>query len=542
MVTEMKKYVRIKKGKVKHEEQRNSLMTLAFAAISVLLQILWFVYVYYELYKVSTFVSIGLSFFALLCALAINGKHTNAAVKMPWIVLILAFPMLGMPLYLTLGRSGATRGMRKRFEEIDNRILHEIPQDGEVVKELREDSISIANQCRYIYKYAHYPVYNDSHIEYYNEATLALQAQLDALKQAKKFIFMEYHAIEDAQSFKDIKKILEEKAAQGVEVRLFYDDIGSAFFINKNFRKRMEKAGIKCRVFNPMVPVLNVFMDNRDHRKITVIDGIVGFTGGYNLADEYFDIVKPYGHWKDTGVKITGNAVKNLTITFLEIWNAINSKDVDDMKYSEFLPDASKLIKQDENLRREWLNSDKGYIQPYADSPLDMEHVGENVYLNVIASANKYIYFMTPYLIITDDMNRALGLAAKRGVDVRIIIPGIPDKKLVYMLTRSYFPSLIRRGVKIYEYKPGFCHAKMCVSDDRIATVGTINLDYRSLYHHFENGVMMYKNKAVIDIKTDFDKMFKNDCKCVNEEFKDVRKTFLNRVGYSILRLFAPLL
>ena len=283
-------------------------------------------------------------------------------------------------------------------------------------------------------------------------------------------------------------------------------------------------------------------MDNRDHRKITVIDGIVGFTGGYNLADEYFDIVKPYGHWKDTGVKITGNAVKNLTITFLEIWNAINNKDVDDINYSEFLPDANKLIKKEENLRGEWLKSDRGYIQPYADSPLDMEHVGENVYLNAIASADKYIYFMTPYLIITDDMNRALGLAAKRGVDVRIIIPGIPDKKLVYMLTRSYFPSLIRRGVKIYEYKPGFCHAKMCVSDDHIATVGTINLDYRSLYHHFENGVMMYKNKAVIDIKTDFDKMFKNDCKCVNEEFKDVRKTFLNRVGYSILRLFAPLL
>lgn len=525
---------------VKHDEVRNGIRTLIFVALATTLQFIWTVSLYVRLYEISTTLTLLLSIFALVVALAINGEHTNTAVKMPWIVLILTFPPLGMPLYLMLGRRGATRGMQKRFETIDKRLFPKIPQDEKVFEELERENLKIANQCRYLIEYAKFPVYHDSYVEYYHDASLALDAQIESLKKAKKFIFMEYHAIEDAESFQRIERVLEEKVNEGVEVRLFYDDIGSAVFIDKSFQKKMIEKGIQCRIFNPMIPFLNVFMDNRDHRKITVIDGVVGFTGGYNLANEYFNIVNPYGHWKDTGVKIVGNAVKNLTITFLEIWNAINAKDEDDRSYRMYLPDASKLIRSDSDLRKRFLKTKTGYIQPYADSPMDYEHVGENVYLNAIASAEKYIYFMTPYLIITEDMNRALGLAAKRGVDVRIVTPGIPDKKGVYTMTRSYYPGLIRRGVKIYEYTPGFCHAKMCVADDNMATVGTINLDYRSLYHHFENGVLMYDCPAILDIKKDFDEIWK-ECKLVNPKYHDDRKTFTEKVVYSILRLFAPL-
>ena len=529
------------KKKVKHDEVRNGIRTIIFVGISVIIQFIWIVVLYIRLNAISTSITLILSLLALLVALAINGSYANTAVKTPWIVLILAFPFLGMPLYLMLGRSGATKNMQKRFECIDRQLFPRIKQDDRVFRELEKQDVQVANQCRYIIDYAHFPVYDDSYVEYFSEASDALDAQIESLKKARKFIFMEYHAIEDAQSFRRIEEVLEQKVKEGVEVRLFYDDIGSAVFIDKSFADKMRKKGINCRIFNPMIPLLNVFMDNRDHRKITVIDGIVGYTGGYNMANEYFNVVNPYGHWKDTGVKIVGNAVKNLTITFLEIWNAINAKDIDDKNYKIYLPDADKFIKKYYNFSIRYRGERKGYVQPYADSPLDNEHVGENVYLNAIESATKYIYFMTPYLIITDDMDRALGLAAKRGVDVRIITPGIPDKKAVYTLTKSYYPSLLRRGVKIYEYNPGFCHAKMCVSDDKVATVGTINLGYRSLYHHFEDGVFMYNVPAVMDIKKDFDDTFKK-CSRVISDNNDNRKTFMDKVGYSLLRLFAPLL
>jgi len=538
-------------NKVKHDDVKNGMRSLVFVGISVLLQITWVVLMFIRLNEKSTLISLCMSITALIVVLALNGKHTNAAVKMPWTVLILSFPILGLPLYLMLGRSGSTRGMRKRFEDIDGKLLKKIPQDEEVFKTLEKTNIRVANISRYIKDYAKYPIYNDSEVEYYKEASDALEAQKKAIKKAKKFIFMEYHAIEEAESFLEIEKLLELKAKEGVEVRLFYDDVGSSVFIDKNFAKRMNEKGINCRIFNPMMPIVNVFMDNRDHRKITVIDGYIGFTGGYNLANEYFNVVNPYGYWKDTGVKITGNAVKNLTITFLEMWNAVNPHDKDDESFRKYLPDAKESAKKcldynDSELKeykklRDVDIADRGYVQPYADSPLDLEHVGENVYLSMIYNAKKYIYFMTPYLIITDDMNRAMGMAAKRGVDVRIITPGIPDKRVIYTLTRSYYPSLIRRGVKIYEYSPGFCHAKMCVSDDEIATVGTINLDYRSLYHHFENGVFMYNNKAVADIKQDFDDVFK-ECENVTEIFNEERNSIEKNIGYSIMRLFAPLL
>lgn len=504
---------------------KNNVGKVTFVALSLLIQIVWIVLMVIELNAYSTELSLISTILALAIVLLLYGKHTNAAFKMPWIMLILAFPFMGLSLYLLIGNSNGTRGMRKRFEKIDKELDEELKQKPEVFAQLEQEDLAIANQSRYIWKYSRYPVHKNTDVKFYYNASEAFEEQLRMLETAKHFIFMEYHAIEDAESFARLKDVLAKKAKEGVEVRIFYDEIGSIGFINRDFIKRMEKEGIECRVFNPVMPILNMFMNNRDHRKITVIDGIIGFTGGYNLANEYFNITHPYGHWKDTGIKLMGDGVKSLTAMFLEMWNSIAKTD---FNYKQYLPEVP------------YTANETGYVQPYGDSPLDDEYVGENVYLNMIKNAKRYIYFMTPYLVITDEMNRELGLAAKRGVDVRIITPGIPDKRIVYQTTRSYYAGLARQGVRIFEYTPGFCHAKQCVSDDHTAIIGTINMDFRSLYFHFENAVFLYNCKAVMEIWQDFAYTFKV-CREVTADYNKKRKPFL-RLGQCILRLIAPML
>ncbi len=504
---------------------KNSVGRLIFVGISVLIQVGWILFLFIKLNKYSTWISLFSSVIAFFVVLRLYGKHTNAAFKMPWIMLILVFPVMGLCLYLLVGRPEVTRGMQKRFEQIDAELDGKLTQDAAVMEELEKKDLAVANQSRYIWKFGKYPVWKNTDVEYYAKAEDGFAAQKEELCKAEKFIFMEYHAIEDAESFQELKRILAQKAREGVEVRVFYDDIGSIGFINTDFIKRMEADGIQCRVFNRLIPFLNVFMNNRDHRKITVIDGKAGFTGGYNLANEYFNLTHPYGHWKDTGVKLTGDAVRSLTVMFLEMWNSIRKTDAD---YDRYLPEIDYTAKE------------SCFVQPYADSPLDGERVGENVYMNIIKNAKRYVYFTTPYLIISDEMNRELGLAAKRGVDVRIITPGIPDKKMIYRVTRSYYAGLVQNGVRIYEYTPGFLHAKQCVSDDETATVGTINLDYRSLYLHFENGAFLYDCEAVRQVKKDFDQTLPH-CEEVTERYRSGRSAAL-RVGQCILRLFSPLM
>ncbi len=504
---------------------KNSIGRMIFVALAVLIQAAWIVTLVMRLQEYSGWISLATSGIALLVVLRIYGTHTNAAFKMPWIMLIMAFPIMGLTLYLLFGGAWGTRWMSKRFEKIDGELQPKLVQDPAVLETLEKKDRALANQARYVWNCAKYPVYQNTDVDFFDDAEKGLEAQKEALRKAEKFIFMEYHAIEDNTSFQGLKEILKEKAAQGVDVRVLYDEVGSVGFINKDFIKRMEADGIACRVFNPLIPLLSVFMNNRDHRKITVIDGKVGFTGGYNLAEEYFNKTHPYGHWKDTGVRLEGDAVRSLTQIFLEMWNSIHNTDAD---YDKLLP----VIPYTAN--------DAGFVQPYADSPLDNERIGESVYLNIIKNAKQYVYFATPYLIISDEMTRELGLAAKRGVDVRIITPGIPDKKVVYQLTRSYYAGLAMQGVKIYEYTPGFIHAKQCVSDGQTATVGTINLDYRSLYLHFENGVLLQNCSCIEDIKQDFDDTLKV-CTEVTEKYRNERSTAL-RIGQCILRLFAPLM
>lgn len=513
----------------KKTANENGVSRLIVTVIFMLLEIVVWVILFTVLNDYAEWINVVTRIFAFLLVLAIYAQNKTPSMKMPWIMLILVFPIFGVAMYLLVGTNVYTKKMRRRFRNIDEILLPMLPENKSELEKLKEMDGAAGNIATYIAVNAKYPVYQNTDIEYFNDASKGLEAQLKELSKAKHFIFMEYHAIEDKESWHRIQEVLQNRVRAGVEVRVFYDDMGSIGFINTDFVDRMEAIGIQCRVFNPFVPGLNLFLNNRDHRKITVVDGKVGFTGGYNLANEYFNLTHPYGQWKDTGVKITGEAVKSLTVTFLEMWNAVKNRKTADKDFEKYLPEVNYQAKESE-----------AFVIPYADSPMDNLHVGEDVYISMANKAEKYCYFMTPYLILTDEMTQALGLAARRGVDVRIITPGIPDKKIIYHVTRSFYNGLVRNGVKIYEWEPGFCHAKMSVADDKMATCGTINMDYRSLYHHFENGSFFFSCQAVRDIKADFDNTF-GQCRDVTERYRTGRSSML-RIGQLFLRLFAELL
>lgn len=507
---------------------KNSATRLILIGLLVLIQTGWMIFLMMKLNTYSTAITLLLTFIAMFIALKIFGTHVNAAQKMPWLIVITAVPFFGICIYLLFGRSIVTKGVRRSFNNIETNVLTLLKQDKGIIDDIASKDKGVANQCRYISNTARYPVYSNTDVKYYPTTDVSFEAQLVELEKAEHFIFMEYHAIEDAESFARLKHILENKAQSGVEVRIFYDDLGSIFFLNKEFIKQMRQKGIQCRVFNPLKVIVNMFMNNRDHRKITVIDGKVGFTGGYNLADEYFNITHPYGYWKDTGIKLQGDAVKSLTASFLTMWNAIEHTDNDYNKYLDVTDGTYKAVMKD------------CYVQPYSDNPLGQDRIGEDVYLNILKNAKDYVYITTPYLIITDEMERELRLAVKRGVDVRIVTPGIPDKKLVYRITRSYYEPLCSAGVRIYEYTPGFCHAKQWVCDDEVSVVGTINMDYRSLYLHFENAVFIYNKATALSVKQDMLNNFEAGHEVTADYAKDVIKPL--RLGVCMLRMISPLL
>ena len=350
---------------------------------------------------------------------------------------------------------------------------------------------------------------------------------LEELKKAEHYIFMEYFIIAEGYMWDSILEVLKEKAAAGVEVRLIYDDLGCVNTLPAQYYRTLQACGIRCAAFNQFRPVLNVVMNNRDHRKITVIDGHTAFTGGINLADEYINRKRRFGHWKDSGIWLYGEAVWTFTVMFLQMWSVITGTACEFGRYRPHIYHIGEFEAD-------------GLVQPYGDSPMDSETVGESVYLNIINYAKRYLYIFTPYLIPDNETLTALCQAAKRGVDVRIVTPSIPDKKTVFLLTQSYYEPLMEAGVRIYEYLPGFIHSKSFVCDDEMATCGTFNVDYRSLYLHFECGVFLYKNSSVLQIRQDALNTFE-----VSEEMQleKVRSRNLAvRMIQSVLRLFAPML
>lgn len=473
---------------------------------------------FFDFYLASLTLSIIIVF------IIINNK-SNPSYKIAWIVPVMIFPIFGGLFYLLYG--GNKLSTREKLKMVIQNIemTNALKQDDEIIKKIGDKSIYAKNQSEYILNYAKCPVYNNTETTYFKIGEEKFEALLRELKKAEKFIFLEYFIIQEGKMFNSILEILEEKAKQGVDVRLIYDDVGCIVTLPHNYKNTLEAKGIKCRVFNPIKPFFTRRLNNRDHRKIVVIDGDVGFTGGINLADEYINEYEKHGYWKDAGIMLKGDAVWNLTVMFLSMWDYIDNKEED---YIKFKPSKNK-----------YYNS-KGYVQPFDDSPLINEPIGETVYLNLINKAKDYIYINTPYLIIDNEMATALKIAAKSGVDIKIVTPYIPDKKFVHAVTKSYYESFIKDGIEIYEFTPGFMHAKTFVVDDEYGVVGSINLDFRSLYLHYECGVWLYKTDSIKSMKDDYLETLKRCHKVTMEECKNTSS--IRKVLRLIIRMFAPLL
>lgn len=501
---------------------------LVIGALIIILQFGWFVYLIYSATAANSAVNMCLQIVAVALALYIANKDMRTSYKMSWIFLVLFLPIFGCPAYFIFGRSEITKRTHKKMECVADKVVPYRQEDTKIREDLQKDDFYAHQQSYYISSKAGYPLYREGDSTYYSSGENVFPQLIEDLKRAEHFIFMEYFILEHGKMFDTIIDILAEKAAAGVDVRLIYDDVGCIQTLPPKFYRELQKQGIHCACFNPFRPVLSIILNNRDHRKITVIDGKVAYTGGFNLADEYINEKRKFGYWKDAGLRMTGAGVWSFTSMFLEMWDYI-TKTEDDY---EFYRKSSELPED--------AVTGPGYIQPYSDSPLDHEDVGENVYLNLIEHAKKYVYIFTPYLILGSEMTTALVNAVKCGVDVRIVVPGIPDKKMVYLLTQANFEHLLKHGVKIYKYTPGFIHSKCFVVDDVYAAVGTINLDYRSLYLHFECGTFMYKTKAVMQVKADALETFTKCHEMTKEECHN--KLFIHRVFLGALKLFAPLL
>ena len=491
-------------------------------ALLIVLQAAFLVYLIASGSMISRNINRLLTLISIVVVLHIISKRDKGAYKTLWVFLILSLPVLGGLLYLLVTFQSPTRRMSKDIQKAldQSAELYCLPGDG--YAEAKKSMDTHFTQVRYLQNFAKFPVYSGTQTQYFPLGEDFHAELLRHLEKAEHYIFLEYFIIQEGKMWGSILEILKRKAAQGVKVRVMYDDLGCFFMLPVDYKQQLESMGIECAIFNPFRPFLTVKQNSRDHRKIASIDGKVAFTGGINLADEYINAYEKHGHWKDTAVMVEGKAAWSFTLMFLEMWQVCTQKEEDMSTY--YIP---------------YEVPSNGFVLPYADSPMDADNVGEHVYLQILNEATDYVYINTPYLIVDDSILSALCLAAKRGVDVRIVTPHIWDKRLVHMTTRSYYRELIRAGVKVYEYSNGFIHAKSFVSDDCIATVGTTNLDFRSLYLHFECGTWLYKTAAVMQTKDDFLKTLKQ-CQPITE--KDCATGPVTRLVQEILRLFAPLM
>ena len=495
-----------------------------YVIFAMAVQLGWLLTIFLRLAGYSRYMSFILDVISILVVLKIVNRKINPSYKLAWTMLILCLPIFGLVLYLVFGRSRIAAYMQDRFNEMLMKSGNLLQTDPEIHDLLEAEDISACNQSDYIYHNAGYPIHGNTTAEYFQVGDDMFPVLVRELEQAQHYIFIEYFIIHDGVMWRTILDILERKVQEGVDVRLIYDDMGCLTTLPHKYYETMRSKGIKCQVFNPFRPILNIIQNNRDHRKFCIIDGYVGFTGGVNLADEYINAEQRFGYWKDAALRVEGDAAWNFTVMFLNFWNAFRPSETD---YDAFRPMPLVTPVSD------------GIVQPYADSPLDEEPMAETVYLNILAQAQRYVYIYTPYLAVGEEMLDALKNAAKRGVDIRLVLPGIPDKKLVFRLSRSYYLPLLRAGVRIYEYTPGFLHAKCWVSDDVTAVVGSINMDYRSLFLHFECGVLLQKNSQVAVLRDDVRATLPQ---CREIQVTECRTSLPGTVLDSVLRLLSPLM
>lgn len=447
--------------------------------------------------------------------------------KMAWMVPIVIFPVFGGLLYLYVHTQWTTKLIYRRQEALIREMQPLLTQDEQVAAHLKEENPQIAHLAEYSVRTSNFPVYENTGAKYFPLGEDKFEELKIRLEEAREFIFLEYFIVEEGIFWNTVLDILKRKVKEGVEVRMLYDGMCSIMLLPYNYPKQLQEYGIQCKMFAPIHPVLSTHYNNRDHRKILVIDGKYAFTGGINLADEYINQKMRFGHWKDTGVMIQGDAVRTMTLLFLQMWNT----------ESDISEDFSRYIRKEPFRVPE---ADDGFVMPYGDSPIDKEPMGETVYVDILNRAVDYVHIMTPYLILDYHMIQTLCYTAKRGVEVIILMPGIPDKPYAFLLAKTYYKELIEAGVRIYEYTPGFVHAKVFVSDDQVCTVGTINLDYRSLYLHYECGCFFYKNQIIPDVERDFQQTLAKCRRIESDEWS--RQKWWFRVAGRFLRLFAPLM
>lgn len=454
----------------------------------------------------------------------IVNRREPTVYKMAWVILISFLPLFGGLTYVFYKVSQSLPEVIE--EKYRGQAKDYLSQDKETFNELSEIYPDYSNIAQYIADYGLYPVYRNSYAEYFPLGELQFGALVSELEKAEKFIFLEFFICTKGYMFDTISEILIRKAKQGVDVRFMYDGIGTGVINSSKIFEPLREGGVKCLSFNPFRPFLSSVQNNRDHRKIIVIDGVTAFTGGTNLADEYINRKERFGHWKDTAIMIKGPAVWNFTVMFMQLWdnagmlNECEDFIVDNSAFSNFFSD--------------------GYVQPFSDSPLDNEPVGKTIYLDMIYNARDSVCITTPYLILDQEFIDALGFAAKKGVDVRIITPHIPDKWYTYQVAWNTYPKLIETGVKIYEYTPGFIHAKTCIADNDIAVIGTVNFDFRSFYLHFECAAVLYGCSVIKKMKADFEKTIAASQRITMEDC--IKRPLRYKIAGSILNLFAPLL
>lgn len=466
--------------------------------------------------------------FSILAVIFVTGlvaKRDESSYKLLWVMVIVAMPVLGAILYFVFGNKNTGKKLKKKLEQSSLTLAETRNRDNAgPISEIKADDLRIGQTLEHISDATGFPVLRNETSKYYPFGEDMFRDMCDDLRNAEKYIYVEYFIIQSGKFWDTLTEIMVQKVSEGVDVRVMYDDLGSIGTYSVINVVELSKKGIKCIPFNPFLFIKSQ-LNNRDHRKIMVIDGKIAYSGGVNLSDEYINEIHPYGRWKDIGFRITGEAVSSYVYMFVEFWNAFSNDKI-----------AKDLICPTGKVEA---HTDNGYILPYYDSPMNDEHVSNVFFTEILSLATDYVWFYTPYLILGDALFDAFIRAAKRGVDVRIIMPGVPDKKMIYRLSRSYYEDLLKAGVKIYEYEPGFVHAKAFVADDKIAGIGTVNLDYRSLFLHFECNSVFYKADIIEALKQDY---LNTEKESVERTLDDVKKGWLYNLGNHFLRVIAPLL
>lgn len=462
---------------------------------------------------------------SIVLMLYLINSDINPTSKITWLIIIMFAPIVGLLLFAFTRMEFGHRLLRTRLAQLIKDTKIAIPQDEKLIKEIHEKNPEMVSLHHYLNRSGCFPLYNNTDVVYFPSGEKMFEELLVQLREAKHFIFLEYFVISEGYMWGKVLEILKQKAEEGVEVRVMYDGTCEFALLPHDYPKRLQKVGIKCKAFAPVSPFVSTHYNYRDHRKILVIDGHTAVTGGINMADEYLNLVKRYGYWKDTAIMLKGEAAKSFTLIFLQMWNV----DEKQPEFYKYLQHPCGLVKEG-----------KGYVLPYADWPLDNDKVGECVYIDILNHAQNYVHIMSPYLILDSEMEYALKYAAKRGVDVKLILPGIPDKKTAFALAKSHYKTLLEAGVKIYEYTPGFVHAKVFTSDDYKAVVGTINLDYRSLYHHFECAAYLYKVPCISEIEADFQDTLSQCHKITPYDVKK-EKVYYKVLG-ALMKVVAPLM